>query len=64
MITFKFPVDKVLSYVDIQFYFGLSTRCQDLLAEFLAGIKNSNAGVKFEGMANILIVHCNSDGKC
>ncbi|XP_048746178.1 protein VAC14 homolog [Ostrea edulis] len=35
--------------------------CQDLLAEFLAGIKNSNAGVKFEGMANILIVHCNSD---
>ncbi|XP_061189679.1 protein VAC14 homolog [Saccostrea echinata] len=34
--------------------------CQDLLTEFLTGVKNSNAGVKYEGMANILIIHCNS----
>nr|XP_022343635.1 protein VAC14 homolog isoform X2 [Crassostrea virginica] len=34
--------------------------CQHLLADFLVGIKTSSSGVKYEGMANILIMHCNS----
>eukprot|EP00105_Crassostrea_gigas_P042143 XP_019926291.1 PREDICTED: protein VAC14 homolog [Crassostrea gigas] len=38
----------------------ISKMCQNLLTEFLNGIKNSNSGVKYEGMANILIIHCNS----
>ncbi|ESO93069.1 hypothetical protein LOTGIDRAFT_119746 [Lottia gigantea] len=31
--------------------------CQNILAEFLEGIKKSKNGVNFTGMANILIVH-------
>ena len=38
-------------------------RCQGVLNEFLEEIKRDKTGVKYEGMANILILHCHSDGK-
>ena len=39
------------------------SRCQNVLSEFLSGIKKSKSCVNFAGMANILIVHSQNSGK-
>ncbi|XP_021352039.1 protein VAC14 homolog, partial [Mizuhopecten yessoensis] len=39
----------------------ISKMCQDVLQEFLNGIKKTRTGVNYEGMANILITHSHSD---
>lgn len=39
----------------------ISKMCQDVLQEFLIGIKKTKTGVNYEGMANILITHSHSD---
>ncbi|XP_033754423.1 protein VAC14 homolog [Pecten maximus] len=39
----------------------ISKMCQNVLQEFLNGIKKTQSGVNYEGMANILITHSLSD---
>lgn len=39
----------------------ISKMCRDVLQEFLNGIKKTQSGVNYEGMANILITHSLSD---
>lgn len=41
-----------------------SCRCEVSLGEFLKEIKKMPDSVKFAEMANILVIHCQSSGKC
>ena len=54
---FNTDVKMVVSEVPVLYF-----RCQNVLSEFLTGIKKSKSCVNFAGMANILIVHSQNSG--